>query len=166
MIYSLDDFDRDLDGSHPKIGLQAYRPFAEKGVYIKAGDCIISMTRTKAAITTSASEGKLLTVNFMKCEIDQSQLDPWYFCYLFNESNSVKQQMQKVQQGTVSCISRLNITTIGALKFERITLARQREIGQMYREVLIQEQLRKRQTEKIKKASLEIIRRLNNQSNK
>lgn len=163
MLYSLDDFDRDLAGCAEKQSGGIPTAISEKGIYTESGDCIISLARSKAGIIGNATAGKLLTANFMKCDIDRKQLDAWYFCYLFNESESVRQQMKRLQQGTtVSCISRLNISSVESIRIRKETLEKQQKIGSIYKEILIQQYLMKKQMENMKKMSLEIIRQIEN----
>lgn len=161
-IYTLEDFDNDLS-SFGKECICDNVPLAKgKGVVSTAGDVIISMTRNRACIVSQESSGKYLNSNFVKCEFDKEKLYPWYFCYLVNESPSISQQINKMQQGTISCINRLTISMIGSLIFELEGISKQRVVGDLYRNMLIQERLTLQQVANLKRYTLEVIKRVDN----
>lgn len=161
-IYTLEDFDRDLSSLN-----QEYLDvdnFITKGksVISVAGDIVISMTRSQAGIVSLESSGKYLNSNFVKCEFDRNKLYPWYFCYLLNESGAISQQIKKLQQGTIGCINRLTISMIGSLEFELEDISQQRIIGDLYRNMLIRERLTLKQMEDMRKYTLELIKKVDN----
>jgi|GEM_PF-533637 Type I restriction modification DNA specificity domain. len=153
-IYSIEDFENDLKGSNQSIDGIENKTNQGKGVIVKPGDCIISMIKSKAGIVSGSSNGKYLSLNFVKCEIDEQLLYSWYFCYLFNEASSIKQQIYKNQQGTVKSVTRLNISTIGDIQFKLVDMEQQKRIGDMYRTVLNQEYLMKHEADLLKRFTL------------
>ena len=83
-IYSLEDFDRDLVGMDIVCEPLGEAAGIDPKVCTQMGDCIISLTRSQAGVVTGQSSGKVITANFVKCYIDVSQMDTWYFCYIFS----------------------------------------------------------------------------------
>ena len=65
-----------------------------------------------------------------------------------------------VHQGTTLSVKKLNVKTIGELKIRLPDLEKQRKIGELYRQSLIQNRLMLKQMEKIKKFTLTIIRKI------
>lgn len=161
-IYTLEDFDRDLSSLNQKY-LEVDTSITKgKSVISVAGDVVISMTRNQAGIVSSESNGKYLNSNFVKCEFDRSKLYPWYFCYLLNESGAISQQIKKLQQGTIGCINRLTISMIGSLEFELEDIMQQKIIGDLYRNMLIREHLTIKQMEDMRRYTLELIKKVDN----
>lgn len=161
-IYTLEDFDRDLCSLNDDCNESDANLIRSKSIIANAGDVVISMTRNQAVIVSDKSSGKYLNSNFVKCEFDKEKLYPWYFCYLLNASATISQQIKKMQQGTIGCINRLTISMIGSLEFNLEELAQQKIIGDLYRNMLVRECLVKKQMENMKKYTLEIIRRVDN----
>lgn len=159
-IYTLEDFDNDLitiRGHKEDISASADK---DKSVILHTGDIVISVTRNKAVMVSSDNSGKYLNSNFIKCEFDKQKLYPWYFCYLLNESSSVSQQIKKMQQGTIGCINRLTLNMIASLQFILEDISKQKVIGDLYRNLLIEENLMKKKMENIKRYTFEVIKRV------
>lgn len=117
-IYTQSDFDNDLQGVNDG----------------EIRSCIINLMRTKAAPLTEKSSNKCLTTNFVLCTFDNNELDPWYFCYLFNESRNVERQVNMFQQGSMLSVKKLTLKNIGDLTVEEIGIDKQRRIGNLYKE--------------------------------
>ena len=106
------------------------------------------------------NQNKCITSNFLKCEFNQQILDKWYFCYQFNEGKEFEQQIAMFHQGTTLSVKKLNMKTIGELKIRLPDIQKQRKIGEIYRQSLVQNRLMIKQAENIKKLILNIIRKL------
>lgn len=76
---------------------------------------LISLTTNKAVIVSQAHEGHLLTSNYIWVDYDNSKIDPYYFCYVYNESEEVRKQIAMNEQGS-SLVSRLSLQQLR--KFE------------------------------------------------
>ena len=161
-IYTLEDFDRDLTSSTIEGLKENFISNKGKSVNSSAGDVVISMTRNQAAIVSLHNGGKYLNSNFLKCAFDRNKLYPWYFCYLFNESVFINQQIKKLQQGTIGCINRLTINMIGSLEFELEDISQQKIIGELYHNMLIRESLALKHINDMRKYTLEIIKKVDN----
>ena len=103
---------------------------------------------------------KCITSNFLKCEFDGRILDKWYFCYQFNEGKDFEQQIAMFHQGTTLSVKKLNVKIIGELKIRLPDIDKQRKIGELYRQSLIQNRLMIKQAEDIKNLTLTIIRKI------
>lgn len=126
----------------------------------KRSACIINLIKSKAAPVSMDNADKCITSNFLKCEFDGQILDKWYFCYQFNEGKYLEQQIAMFHQGTTLSVKKLNVKTIGELKIRLPDIDKQRKIGELYRQSLIQNCLMIKQTEDIKNLTLSIIRKI------
>ena len=93
-LYTPKDFDQDLLDRDSKDSREV---------------CIINLIRSKAAPMSDANREKILTSNFLRCELDASLIDGWYFCYQFNDGNALSQQIAMVNQGTTLSVKKLNL---------------------------------------------------------
>ena len=144
-IYTPEDFERDLSSGDN---------------YGNTYGCIINLIKSKAAPISVHTESKVITQNFLKCILDESEILPWYFCYQFNEGRELEQQIAMFHQGTTLSVKKLTVKTIGDLKISLPNLEKQKLIGDAYRKSILQYQLYLKQAEDIKKYTLEMIRRI------
>lgn len=142
-LYSLENFESDLYCINE---------------HDKRSECIINLIKSKAALVSVDNEDKCITSNFLKCEFDGRILDKWYFCYQFNEGKDFEQQIAMFHQGTTLSVKKLNVKTISELKIRLPDIDKQRKIGELYRQSLIQNRLMVKQAEDIKNLTLTIIR--------
>lgn len=122
--------------------------------------CIINLIKTKAAPMSKENREKCITSNFLKCEFDKNKLDPWFFCYQFNEGLDFEKQIQKYHQGTTISVKKLNIKNIGEFEIKLPNIDKQRIIGKLYKQTIIQKDMLEKQIENKTKLSMEIIRRI------
>ncbi len=144
-IYTPEDFEQDL--------LSGVNESNTSG-------CIINLMKSKAAPISYSTESKIITQNFLKCLLDESKILPWYFCYQFNEGKELEQQIAMFHQGTTLSVKKLNVKTISDLKINLPDLEKQKLIGDAYRKSILQYQLYLKQAEDIKKYTLEMIRKI------
>lgn len=144
-IFTPEDFERDLSSGDNECNTYG---------------CIINLIKSKAAPISVHTESKVITQNFLKCLLDESKILPWYFCYQFNEGKELEQQIAMFHQGTTLSVKKLNVKTISDLKINLPDLNKQRLIGNAYRKSILQYQLYLKQAEDIKKYTLEMIRKI------
>ena len=114
----------------------------ETSLSLVAGDVVISSPSRLAAIVGADSEGKLLTLNFIKVNI-KGRLDKFYFLYLFNQSRDVQRQKERELQGTGTSM-RIPVKSLERIRIPLLPIEEQKKIGQAYQQLLIlQTQLRK-----------------------
>lgn len=143
-IFTPDDFERSLHNT---------------GVDGEITGCIINLIKSKAAPLSNELE-KCITSNFLKCVFDTDILDPWFFCYQFNESKMMEQQISMLHQGTTSSVKKLNIKSVGELSIFLPDIERQRLIGALYKESISQRDLMLRQVENMSKMIFEVISKI------
>ena len=142
ILYSLEDFENDLYGiTKPS----------------NKSECIINLIKSKVAPVSVDNKD---TSNFLECEFNEQILDKWYFCYQFNEGKDFKQQIAMVHQGTTLSVKKLNMKIVGELKIRLPDIETQHKIGEIYRQSLVQNRRMIKQAEDIKKLTLTIIRKL------
>lgn len=144
-IFTPEDFERDLSSGDNECNTYG---------------CIINLIKSKAAPISVHTESKVITQNFLKCLLDESKILPWYFCYQFNEGKELEQQIAMFHQGTTLSVKKLNVKTISDLKINLPDLEKQKLIGDAYRRSILQYQLYIKQAEDIKKYTLEMIRKI------
>lgn len=144
-LYNPEDFENDL---HCKNNIQN-----DLG-------CIISLIKSKSAPVSIQTKDKCITSNFLICKFNENILDPWYFCYQFNEGKSLEQQICMYHQGTVLSVKKLNVKIISELKVDLPDISIQRQIGQLYRQSIIQKDLMIKQAENISQFTFSIIRNI------
>ena len=147
-VYSLDDFFNDLYGKNGYADSQNAK-------------CVVSLTKNKAAVLSPQTAEKSLSSIFLLCEMDTDEIEPWYFCYIFNEDKDLIAQMKKLQQGAIGCMAKLNVSLISSLMIDPPLIERQKIIGKAYREILLLERLNREQTENRKIVALETLNRMN-----
>lgn len=144
-IFTPEDFERDLSSGDNECNTYG---------------CIINLIKSKAAPISVHTESKVITQNFLKCLLDESKILPWYFCYQFNEGKELEQQIAMFHQGTTLSVKKLNVKTVSDLKINLPDLEKQKLIGNAYRKSILQYQLYLKQAEDIKKYTLEMIRKI------
>ncbi len=122
--------------------------------------CIINLIRSKCSPISKQTAAKCITSNFLRCDFDTGKLNSWYLCYQFNEGKGVEQQIERYHQGTTLSVKKLNIKTIGELKIPLPDMEKQKTIGNLYRQSIIQNDLMVKQAEDIKKFTMTLIRRM------
>ena len=122
--------------------------------------CIINLIRSKAAPLSIRASKKCLTSNFLLCKFDITKLDPWYFCYLFNESKSMEQQINMLHQGSTLSVKKLTIKSVGELNIKLLDMDKQKLIGQLYRKSVKQQELLSKQAENIAELTKLVIRKI------
>ena len=144
-LYTPEDFEKDLHCIHP----------AKEGM-----GCIINLIKSKCSPISEQTEAKCITSNFLRCDFDTEKLCPWYFCYQFKEGKGFEQQIEMYHQGTTLSVRKLNVKTIGELNRVLPDIEKQRTIGNLYRQSIIQNDFMVKQAEDIRKFTMALIRRM------
>lgn len=144
-MYTPEDFEKDLHCIHST----------------KEGwGCIINLIKSKCSPISEQTKAKCITSNFLKCDFDTGKIYPWYFCYQFNEGKGFQQQIEMYHQGTTLSVKKLNVKSIGELRIYLPDMDKQKAIGKMYRQSIIQNDLMVKQAEDIRKYTMTLIRRM------
>jgi len=163
-MYSVMDLQNDLEQAD---GVITLKPDGSEPDYIlKTGDFVISLIRGQAAIVSSRNTGRYINANFIKCKFDHSQLDPWYLCYLLNDSSEVSQQRTMLQQNSFSGLYRITAALIGQLDLNLPDIDRQKQAGRIYKSMLRTKYLMDQQSEQIRQITLQFIRRMDPEGEK
>lgn len=123
-------------------------------LYSRHGDtdracCIISLIKSTASPASDSTKEKCLTSNFLQCELNSKLIDGWYFCYKFNQSREFTQQIASVHQGTTTSVKKLTQRNIEELRITLPEIEKQRLLGDIYRQSLMQLDLMKKQTDQM-----------------
>lgn len=144
-LYTSEDFEKDLHGIHT--------------VKEDLG-CIINLINSKCSPISEQTKTKYITSNFLKCDFDTERIFPWYFCYQFNEGKNLEQQIAMYHQGTTLSVKKLNVKIMGELKMFLPEIEKQRLIGNLYKQSLIQNDLMIKQAENLRELTMALIRRM------
>ena len=135
-LYTPDDLEHDLHSIEQSV---------------EENDCVINLIKSKAACLTS---------NFLKCSFDVNILDPWFFCYQFNESKIVEEQISRLHQGNTLCVKKLTMRSVSEIKIPLYDIKKQRMIGKIYRQMIAHKDLMLRQAENMENLTLAIIKKI------
>lgn len=122
--------------------------------------CIISLIKSTASPVSALTMEKCLTSNFLRCELNPKLIDGWYFCYKFNESSEFKQQIASVHQGTTLSVKKLTQRNIEELRISLPAIEKQKQIGDIYRQALIQLDLMEKQTSQMEQLLFETMEKM------
>lgn len=122
--------------------------------------CVINLIKSKAAPLSVQTQRKCITSNFLKCSFDLEKLDPWFFCYQFNEGRYFAQQISKYYQGNTLSVKKINIKSVGEVNIQLPDIQKQRLIGNIYRQAIRQRYLMIEQAEDIANATFETLRKM------
>lgn len=150
-FYTFDDLNFDL--TH--IADLKHKGHAKKNHLTYTGDIVISFVGTKATVVTEVNQGKLLNQNFAKIMIDDTLVDPYYFCYVLNESQQIQKQKNIFMQGTN--LPKMTPTILKGLEVHLPTLQKQSFIGIAYFNLCKRQYLLKRQADLEEQFFLKLI---------
>lgn len=144
-LYTSEDFEKDLHGIHT----------------IKEDlGCIINLINSTCSPISEQTKTKCITSNFLKCNFDTERIFSWYFCYQFNEGKNFEQQIEMYHQGTTLSVKKLNVKIIGELKMFLPEIEKQRLIGNLYRQSIIQNDIMVKQAENLREFTMALIRKM------
>jgi len=127
------------------------------------GDIVISFVGTKATIVTEENKGKLLNQNFAKIMIDNTLVDPYYFCYILNESKQIQKQKNIFMQGTN--LPKMTPAILKELDVHLPTLQKQKFIGNAYFNLCKRQYLLERQSDLEEQFFLKLIQQSDVENN-
>src|SRR5690606_26897148 len=104
--------------------------YSQSNHLTQTGDIVISFVGTKATVVTEGNKGKLLNQNFAKIIVEESLIDPYYFCYVLNESHQVRKQKFMLMQGTN--LPKMTPSILKDLRIHLPQLHKQSLIGRAY----------------------------------
>lgn len=101
-------------------------------VLTKPKDIVIGLSSRKAFVIDEAHSNKLLLSNFALIRIrDSNLLDPYYFCWLFNEDLRIQKYIGKKTQGSANVMV-LSINNVKDIELDLPSIEKQRLIGEIY----------------------------------
>jgi hypothetical protein len=125
---------------------------------VRKGDIVLDLLSGKAAVATAASCNRILRNTMARCDILGDVLDPWYLCYLFNESNELREAREA---GIVASSRFLTIAGLQKLILYVPPIDRQEKIGKVYRDFCRLARLRQERESLFGRIVLETIKREN-----
>lgn len=115
-----------------------------------------SMPHMSAAILSDANKEKVISQIFAIIRIDVSRLNPWYLCYLLNQSQEVAHKCSQCLQGSV--IARLSAQLMRQVEITLPDMAMQKKMGQLYATALYQHYLEVMQANRKLDGVLSVLR--------
>ncbi|MGO5131859.1 restriction endonuclease subunit S [Mitsuokella jalaludinii] len=120
-----------------------------------------SMPHVSAAILSDANKEKVISQIFAIIRIDVSRLDPWYLCYLLNQSQKIAQQCSRCLQGSV--IARLSAQQMKHVEIPLPDMNMQKKMGKLYATALYQHYLEVMQANRKLDGILSVLRDIDEQ---
>lgn len=99
----------------------------------------VSEQHQTAAIISERNREKIVSQMFAIIKADLNRLDPWYLCYMLNESDILERQYLLQSQGSV--LVRLSSHAIKQLRIPLPEMTVQKRIGRLYATALYQHYL-------------------------
>lgn len=100
-------------------------------VITQKGDVVISLIHGKAVRVSTENAGRILGNNFVKVDVDASQIDAAWFLWHFNESpEGRRQRIQGTQGSTV--VQRIAVNELKNFTVSLPPLAQQKAMGGLY----------------------------------
>lgn len=89
-----------------------------------------------AAILSDENKDKFISQAFSIMKVNQERLNPWYLCWLLNESKNIEKQFSIRLQGSV--ITRLSAQQLKQVEIALPSMDEQEKIGKLYATALYQ----------------------------
>ena len=141
-VYGTEDFEKDLYDN-------------ENFTYT----CLINLIKSQAAPLSKENMKKCITSNYLRCELNKDEIEPWYFCYEINEG-TLNRQIEKYHQGNTLSVKKLNISLVSQLEIPLPKVERQKQIGRLYRLYMKRLKLMEKQQENYNIINKEILRKI------
>ncbi|QWG37427.1 restriction endonuclease subunit S [Bacillus mycoides] len=155
IFYTFDDLNFDL--THIDDEYVKKNKNSQSDYLTHRGDIVISFVGTKATVITESNQGKLINQNFAKIIIDDSLMDPYYFCYILNEANQIRKQKLMLMQG--STLPKMTPAILKDLHVNLPNLKKQLLIGRAYFNLCKRQYLLKQQSELEEQFFLNLIQK-------
>ncbi len=89
-----------------------------------------------ATILSEENKDKFISQVFSIMKVNQERLNPWYLCWLLNESRDLEKQINILLQGSV--ITRLSAQQLKQIEITLPSMDEQERIGKLYATALYQ----------------------------
>lgn len=110
-----------------------------------------------ATILSDENKDKFISQVFSIMNVNRERLNPWYLCWLLNESRSLEKQINILLQGTV--ITRLSAQQLKQIRIELPPLDEQKKIGKLYATALYQYYLETNQAKQKLNGILSVLKK-------
>lgn len=130
-------------------------------IFTKQKDIVVGLSSRKAMVIEEERSNKLLLSNFALVRVDANNLDPYYFCWLFNENLQFQKSLEQKVQGSAN-VSILPINTLKELELDLPNINIQRKVGLLYDLYRKRERLDKQIMEKEKLVINHQLNKINN----
>lgn len=122
----------DSDSQNEIVKIKVQKGKSNSFIYTQQKDIVVGLSSRKAMVVEEERSTRLLLSNFVRVRIsDFSKLDPYYFCWLFNENLQFRNENSKYSQGSAN-VSVLSINELKKTNLELPNINTQRIIGQVY----------------------------------
>ncbi|CAH0415878.1 restriction endonuclease subunit S [Periweissella fabaria] len=108
-----------------------------------------------SAIISEVNQAKVLNQNFARINMDATIIDPYYLCYLLNESHDIMRQKEALKQG--STLPKITPQIIKELQVSLPPIEQQQKIGRIYYLANQQYQLMQQNAQQQHQAMMRII---------
>lgn len=95
------------------------------------GDIVISLIHGKAVRVSTENAGRILGNNYVKVDVDDSQINATWFLWHFNESPEGRRQLIQTTQGS-TVVQRIAVNELKNFTVTLPSLAQQKAMGGLY----------------------------------
>lgn len=99
---------------------------------LKAGDIIVNLGTRRCAVVSRENEDKIIRNSFVKIELKNSFIYPWFLCYSINESSIFK---ESIKTDVLSVVRPLSVSILGRARLYLPDMDTQKRIGDSYRDL-------------------------------
>lgn len=100
-------------------------------VLAQKGDVVISLIHGKAVRVSAENAGRILGNNYVKVDVDDSQINATWFLWHFNESPEGRRQRIQATQGS-TVVQRIAVNELKNFTITLPPLAQQKAMGGLY----------------------------------
>lgn len=112
-----------------------------------------------ATILSDENKDKFISQVFSIIKVNQERINPWYLCWLLNESRSLERQLIILMQG--SSIARLSAQQLKRVKIELPSMEEQEKFGRLYATALYQFYLETKHAKQKLNGILSVLEKVN-----
>lgn len=99
---------------------------------LKAGDIVVNLGTRRCAIVSRENENKIIRNSFVKIELKDSCVYPWFLCYSINESSLFR---ESIETDVLSAVRPLSVSILGKARLYLPDMDIQKIIGDTYRDL-------------------------------
>lgn len=128
-VYTSKNHEADLVSGYAELPPYDKKDVRKESHILKAGDIIVNLGTRRCAIVSRENENKIIRNSFVKIEVNDSFIYPWFLCYSINESSLFK---ESIETDVLSVVRPLSVSILGKARLHLPDMDTQKRIGDAY----------------------------------